>query len=133
MWNGRLAVDADFGLGPDLFVFIPFDHFWAHDYLAFRAPFGRVSFLFRASFPANHYGFVGGRFVFDGIGRERIAALTHHEVRAERVEFHDAHIAHAREIEHTRGAAIHGGGMEHARPGGGRDEGSRSRDRDHGF
>jgi hypothetical protein len=133
MWNGRLAVDADFGLGPDLFVFIPFDHFWAHDYLAFRAPFGRVSFLFRASFVANHYGFVGGRFVFDGIGRDRIAALTHHEVRAERVEFHDAHIAHAREVEHARGGEIHGGGMERARPGGGHDEGSKSRDRDHGF
>ena len=43
MWNGRLAVDVDFGLAPDLFVFIPFDHFWARDYLAFRAPFWRVS------------------------------------------------------------------------------------------
>jgi hypothetical protein len=133
MWHGRLAVDADFGLGPDAFVFIPFDHFWARDYLAFRAPFGRVSFLFRASILANHYSFAGGRFVFDGIGRERIGLLTHHDVRAERIEFHDAHIAHAREVEHARGADIHGGGMDRSRSGGGHDEGSRSKDKDHGF
>jgi hypothetical protein len=121
MWNGRLAVDADFGLGPDAYVFIPFDHFWAHDYLGFRAPFGRVSFLFRGSFVANHYGVIGGRFVFDGIGHDRIGLLTHHEIRAERVEFHDARIAHGREIEHARGAEMHG--MDHGRPGGGHDEG----------
>jgi hypothetical protein len=133
MWNGRLAVDVDFGLAPDLFVFIPFDHFWARDYVGFRAPLWRVPLLFRGSILANHYGFVGGRFVFEGIGRERIGLLTHHEVRAERIEFHDAHIAHAREAEHARGAEIHGGGMEHARPGGGHDEGSKSKDRDHGF
>ncbi|HEY3913625.1 MAG TPA: DUF6600 domain-containing protein, partial [Verrucomicrobiae bacterium] len=38
VWNGRVAVDVDFGLAPDAFVFIPFDHFWAHDYRAFLAP-----------------------------------------------------------------------------------------------
>lgn len=92
MWDGRVAVDADFGLAPDMFVFIPFDHFWAHDYLAFRAPFGRVPFLFRGSILANHFGFVGGRFVFDGIGRDRIGFLTHHDVGVERLEFHDSHI-----------------------------------------
>jgi hypothetical protein len=134
MWDGRLAADVDFGLAPDLFVFIPFDHFWARDYLAFRAPLWRVHDLFRVSILANHYGFVGGRFVFDGIGRDRIGLLTHHEVRAERIEFHDAHIAHAREIEHARGVDIHGGVMDHSRLGGGHDEGSRgnSKDRDNG-
>jgi hypothetical protein len=101
MWNGRLAVDADFGLAPDMYVFIPFDHFWAPDYLAFRAPFGRVPFLFRSSILANHFSLIGGRFVFEGIGHDRIGLLTHHEVRAERIEFHDAHIAH--EFEHAHG------------------------------
>ncbi len=80
MWNGRLAVDVDFGLGPDAFVFIPYDHFWAHDYIGFRAPGFRVGFFFGASILANHWGFVGGRFVFDGIGRDRIGFLTHHDV-----------------------------------------------------
>ena len=130
MWNGHVAVDADFGLGPDLFVFIPFDHFWAHDYLGFRAPLWRVSGLFRVSLVANHYGFVGGRFVFDGLGHDRIAAWTRHEVRAERFEFHDARIAHAREVEHARGLEMRGHEMEHGRPEGGHEEG---RSKDHGF
>jgi hypothetical protein len=133
LWNGHAAaMDVDFGLAPDLFVFIPFDHFWGHDYLAFRAPGWRVSVLFRASFLANHWGFVGGRFVFDGIGRDRMAALTHHEVRVESFAFHDAHIIHAREVERTHfndfhggGAVRGGGGFDHGRDGGG------SRDHDH--
>jgi hypothetical protein len=123
MWGGHLAVDVDFGLDANAFVFIPFGHFWAPSYVGFRAPLFRVPFLFRGSFLANHYGFVGGRFVFDGIGRDRIGSLTHHEVRAERVEFHDSHIAHAREVEQS-----HFGGMDHSsgfRPGEGRDAGER--------
>jgi hypothetical protein len=102
MWNGRLAVDVDFGLAPDAFVFIPYDHFWLHDYVRFRAPYWRVPVLFRGSVRANHYSFVGGRVIFEGIPHERMAVLTHHEVCAERVEFHDSHIAHSREIEHTQ-------------------------------
>jgi hypothetical protein len=142
MWNGRLAVDADFGLGPDMYVFIPFDHFWAHDYLGFRAPFGRRDFLFRASFLANHWGFAGGRFVFDGIGRDRIALLTHHDVRVEVFGFHDARIAHSRDFEHGRdfhgGGDFHGdihGGFDHGHPGDGHDshDSHDSRDHGHGF
>lgn len=131
MWNGRLAMDVDFGLAPDMFVFIPFDHFWARDYVAFRAPLWRVPLLFRGSILANHYGIVGGRFVVEGIGRERIGLLTHHEVRVEKMEFRDAHIAHSREIEHARGADIHGGidrSRAVGRPGEGHDEGSRKPD-----
>ena len=128
MWNGRLAMDVDFGLAPDMFVFIPFDHFWAHDYLAFRAPLWRVPDLFRVSLLANHYGLVGGRFVVEGIGRERIGLLTHHEVRVEKMEFRDAHIAHSREIEHARVFDSHGGGIDHGRAVGheGHQEGSKS-------
>lgn len=113
MWNGRLAVDVDFGLAPDLYCFIPFDHFWAHDYLAFRAPFGRVDFLFRASILANHFSFVGGRFFVGGIGRDRMAILTHRDIRVERLEIRDAHIARARDFEH---ASFHGG-VDHGRVG----------------
>jgi hypothetical protein len=135
MWRGRLAVDVDFGLAPDMYVFIPFDHFWVHDYIGFRAPFGRVDLLFRGSILDNHFAFVGGRFEFGGIGRERLALFTHHEVRVERVEFHDAHIAHAREVEHSRAAEFHGGGIDHSRavgrPGEGRDAGKSGFGKDH--
>jgi hypothetical protein len=133
MWDGRLAVDADFGLGPDMYVFIPFDDFWAHDYVGFRAPFGRVPFLFRVSFAANHYGFVGGHFVFEGIGRDRMAAFTHHDIRVEHLEIRDAHIAHAVEFEHGRAAEFHGGDIHGVAPHGGDFHGGDGRDHDHGF
>jgi len=94
MWDGHVAVDADFGLGPDAFVFIPFDHFWENDYMGWRAPLWRTSVLFRGSLVSNHYGFVGGRFVVFGLGRERMGLLTRHEIRADHLIIHDQHIAH---------------------------------------
>jgi len=106
LWNGRVGVDVDFGLGPDAFVFIPFDRFWEHDYRAFLAPAGRWPELFRRSIVANGYRFVGGHFVVDGIGRERIGLLTHHDVRAGRIEFHDSRISHARDLEHAHAVEV---------------------------
>jgi hypothetical protein len=100
-WNGRLAVDVDFGLGPDAFVFIPFDHFWEHDYRAFLAPSWRLPELFRVSIVANGYRFVGGHFVIGGIGRDRIGLLTHRDVAVGRIDFHDARIGHARDLDHA--------------------------------
>ena len=105
-WNGRVAVDADFGLAPDAFVFVGFDHFWARDYRLFAAPPWRVSILFHRSFLANNYRFAGGHFFVGGIGRERMAALTHHEVVVGRIDFHDSRIAHERDIQHDRGREI---------------------------
>jgi hypothetical protein len=115
-WNGRVAVDADFGLAPDMFVFVGFDHFWARDYRAFAAPPWRVSALFGRSVLANHNRFASGHFIVEGIGRERMAALTHHEVAVGRIEFHDDRIAHQRELQHARGFEI-----ERGRSDGGRD------------
>lgn len=117
IWDGHAAVDVDFGLPADAFVFIPFDHFWAHDYLAFRAPLWRAHDLFRASLVVNHYGFIGGRFVIGGLGRERIGILTHHDIVAGHFMFHDAHIAHDHDIFH---------GFDHGHDDHGRDFG-------HGF
>lgn len=99
-WDGRVAVDADFGLAPDAYVFIPFGHFWEHDYIGWRAPGWRVPGLFHASIVFNHYGFVGGRFFFGGIGRDRMVVLTHHDIRVEAFRFHDSHIAHEHDFFH---------------------------------
>jgi hypothetical protein len=115
-WHGRVAVDADFGLAPDAFVFVGFDHFWAHDYRAFAAPPWRVSVLFHRSFLANNYRFAAGHFIVGGIGRDRMAALTHHEVAVGRIDFHDDHIARQRDLQHARGREI-----ERGRGEGGRD------------
>jgi hypothetical protein len=119
MWNGRVAVDADFGLGVDAFVFLPFDHFWAHDYRGFWAPGWRGADLFRVSILANHYSFVGGHFFVGGIGRERMGFLTHHDVPMARIEFHDSRIAHERDIQHDR--AVEVGRGRGGRDGGGRE------------
>jgi hypothetical protein len=106
IWNGRLAVDTDFGLGPDLFVFMPFDHFWAHDYRAFLVPGWRGRELYRGSVLANNYRFVGGHFFVGGIGRDRIGILTHHDVPLARIEFHDSRIAHERDIQRDRAVEV---------------------------
>lgn len=105
VWNGNVAADTDFGLAPDAFVFVPFDHFWVHDYRLWVAPPWRVPVLFHASFVVNGYGFVGGRFVINGIGRDRIAFLTHHDVPFFSIGFHDPHIEHDRAwgFDHGRG------------------------------
>ncbi|HZM01899.1 MAG TPA: hypothetical protein VFC44_02650, partial [Candidatus Saccharimonadales bacterium] len=93
--------------------FIPFDHFWAHDYIGFRAPGWRVPSLFRISVVANHYGFVGGRFMVGGIGRDRMAILTHHDIHVARIEIRDSHIEHAREEQRVRSVEVeHGRGLE---------------------
>jgi hypothetical protein len=115
MWHDRLAVDADFGLGPDMFVFVGYDHFWGHDYRTFMAPPWRVGGLYGRSVVANHYRFAGGHFIVYGIGRDRMAVLTHHDVGVGRIEFRDDHIAHQRELQHARGAEIERGRGEEGR------------------
>jgi hypothetical protein len=103
-FNGRVVTDFDFGLPAEAFVFVPHDHFWSHDLRAFVAPAWRVPELFRASAVLNGYHFVDGRFVVDGVGRDRIAHLTHHEIYAEHLAFRDRRIA--REVESQRARAI---------------------------
>jgi hypothetical protein len=99
-------VDLDFGLGPEAFCFVPFDHFWAPDYHLWVAPVARVDVLFHASVVLNGYSFVGGRFVVEGIGRDRMALLTHHPVVVERVAIHDERIARSREMQHVRSQEV---------------------------
>jgi hypothetical protein len=117
LWNGRVAVDADFGLGADLFVFVPFDRFWEHDYRAFAAPGWRAAALFHRSVLANSFRFASGHFVMEGIGRERIGLLTHREVPVARLEFRDARIARERDIQHNRSMEV-----QRSRGSAGRDE-----------
>jgi hypothetical protein len=84
-FDGRLAMDIDFGLGWDAFVFVGFDHFWDHDYRHFLLFGDRAAFMYRRSVILNGYRMVGGRFVIDGLGRDRIARFTHRDVRVEDV------------------------------------------------
>lgn len=91
-FNGRVGVDLDFGLDAAAFTFVPFDHFWEHNLHGFLLPHDRVDFIFGKSFVANGYRFDHGRFVVEGLGRDRIAMFTHHEIRVERPVFRDERI-----------------------------------------
>jgi hypothetical protein len=98
LWfGGRLAVDVDFGLAPEMFIFAPYDRFWEPNLRAFLLPRDRALVVFRHSTILNGYRFDHGRFVVEGIGRERMAALTHHAIRVE--ESHRGEIR-AHEAEH---------------------------------
>jgi hypothetical protein len=84
LWfDGRLAVDVDFGLGADLFAFVAYDHFWDHDFHAFLLPPERVRVIFGRSVVMNGYRLDHGRFIVEGLGRERMRSLTRHEIRVE--------------------------------------------------
>jgi len=87
-YGGHLAVDVDFGLGVEMFTFVPYDRFWDHNLHAFLLPRERVSVFFGRSVIINGYRLDHGRFVVEGLGRERMAAFTHREIRAEAVAVH---------------------------------------------
>lgn len=84
-FEGRLALDVDFGLGAGAFVFVGYDHFWDRDLHPFLLPRERIGGIFRESRVMNSYRVDHGRFMVEGLGREHMAALTHREVRAEEV------------------------------------------------
>jgi hypothetical protein len=89
LWfGGRLAVDVDFGLGADMFTFVPYDRFWDHNLHAFLLPRERVGIIFGRSVVMNGYRLDHGRFIVEGLGRERMASLTHHDIRVEVVVGH---------------------------------------------
>jgi hypothetical protein len=110
-FRGRVGVDLDFGLGAGLFTFVGYDHFWEHDFRHWVVPHDRIDFIFHATRLANDFRVVNGHFVNEGIGRNRIAELTHHDVRIERIAVRD-----------------HGFGADHGRVGFGRDDHRDGRD-----
>ena len=79
-------MDFDFGLTPGLFTFVAYDHFWEHDFHRFIVPHERVLVIYRGSHIVNNYRVVNGRVIHEGLGRERIALLTHREVKAEQLQ-----------------------------------------------
>jgi len=82
-YNGRLAADVDFGLGAAMFTFVPYDHFWDHNFHAYVLPRDRVVVVFGHSVVMNGYRVEHGRFFVGGIGHDRMVVLTHHDIRVE--------------------------------------------------
>lgn len=87
-FGGRVAVDVDFGLGADAFIFVPYDRFWDHHLRGFILPRERMRLVFGRSVIHNGYRLDHGRFVVEGLGHEHIAMVTHHEVRVEEAGRH---------------------------------------------
>ncbi|MGC9940963.1 MAG: DUF6600 domain-containing protein [Verrucomicrobiota bacterium] len=82
VYNGaRVGVDFDFGLGAGFFTFVGYDHFWEHDYRRFVVPHDRLALIYRRSVFENHYRTDHGRFINDGLNRDRMAAFTHQDIR----------------------------------------------------
>ena len=123
VWRGHegLGVDVEFGLGADAYVFLPADRLWEPGYRGIFLGRERYGYFYGHSEIHNGYRFEGGRFHVDGIGRERLGVLTHHEVRVERSEdiaareerehfdARHAEVAHHMEVhpELVRGDATH--------------------------
>jgi hypothetical protein len=96
-FHGALAVDIDFGLGFDAFVFVGCGHFWEHDFRRFVVGRDRARYFFAHSAIHNGYRMEGGRFHAEGLGRDRMREITHHEIVA-----HDAReMRRAQESRHT--------------------------------
>ena len=109
-FNGRLALDVDFGLGMDAYTFVGYDQFFALNYRPYLLPRERVSLVFAGSRILNGYRVEGGRFRVEGPGHDRVALQTHHEVRVEA----DAHAPRSSSRESGDARQHHGDGRDHA-------------------
>jgi hypothetical protein len=118
-FGGRVAADVDFGLTPDAFIFVGYDHFWDPELRGYFVPRLRVDFLFHHSIVLNGYRFDHGHFFIDGLGRDRIGRFTHHDVRIE--------------IGHDRGFGFHDDHRGFRDDRGHDDHGRDGHDRDHRF
>jgi hypothetical protein len=134
-WHGAVvAADFDFGLGFACFTFVGYDHFhegffrmrghewrWHVDHERLRGFYGHS--VVRNEFRRDEHG----RFVNNGIGRERLAQVTHG--RVERAGFEERHpvgnreqLARDRVAHPTSATAGHPGGQNfgtHGTTGGG--------------
>jgi hypothetical protein len=84
--GAHVGVDFDFGINAGFFTFVACDHFWEHDFRHFIVPHDRLEFIFGHSRFENHFRMDHGRFFNEGLARDRMEILTHHEIRAEHLE-----------------------------------------------
>ena len=88
MFHGaHVGVDFAFGLGDGFFTYVDYNHLffdphmYPRGYRAFLVPHDRLAFIYRHSVIENHYAMDHGRFVNVGLPRDRMAVLTHHDIR----------------------------------------------------
>src|SRR5580658_270312 len=120
-WHGAIVTGGiDFGLGVSAFCFVGSDHFWGGNYNVYVFNEERSRVFFEHSTFNVGYKMEGGHFVAEGLGRDRVAAITHHEVEVHKVaEMRHAEETHnfaARTAEHHELARVvtHPHPAEHA-------------------
>jgi len=80
-WHGAVVVEGvDFGLGFDSFVFVGHDHFWGGNYNLYIYDRERSRTFYEHSTFHAGYSMEGGHLRAEGLGREHMAEITHHEV-----------------------------------------------------
>src|SRR5580658_446520 len=110
-WHGAAVVaGVDFGLGFGSFVFVGSDHFWGGNYNVYVYDQERSRVFFEHSTFHAGYKMDGGHFVAEGLGRDRVAEITHHPVEVHKVaELRHAEETHnfaARTAEHKELARV---------------------------
>ncbi len=80
-WHGALMVDGvGIGLGFDSYVFVDHDHFWGGDYHRYAFDHERArEFYGHSEFHAG-YRMEGGHLRAEGLGRDHVREITHHEI-----------------------------------------------------
>lgn len=104
-WHGALVVDGvGFGLGADAYVFVDVGHFWGGDYHRYAFDHDRARVFYEHSQFHSGYRMEGGHLRAEGLGRDHIQAITHHEVvvhkAAEMRHAEEQHNFAKREEEH---------------------------------
>jgi hypothetical protein len=117
-WHGALAVGGiDFGLGFGAFCFVGADHFWGGNYNTYVFNESQSRVFFESSTFNVGYNVVGGRVVFNGLGQEHMAQITHHPVVAQKAtelrRTEETHNFAKRVAEHKDLARV----AAHAQPG----------------
>ena len=82
-YHGRsVGIGFDFGLGFDCYTFIPLGHFYDRNPYSHFVGRDHIRPIFgQTTIDNNYHRGPGGRVINEGIGRDRVSAATHSEIR----------------------------------------------------
>jgi hypothetical protein len=111
-WHGAaVTANIDFGLGFDMFVFVGSDHFWGGDYRRFAFDHAHARDFFEHSHFHAGYRMEGGHLMAEGLGRDHMREITHHEIVEHRAtemrRAEETHNIAKRTEEHREIASAH--------------------------
>ncbi len=106
MFNGKhVRTDFDFGLSKTIYTFVPYGHFQDRNPEHFRVPPREIDTIFLHSRPVNNYTVINKtRVINEGIGRQRVMAVTHQPIQPMSIR-HVAATGGERKMERLDGAS----------------------------